>query len=651
MHSRRYTVSAAVIVLILAVLSACNTVAPAPTASSTPDIPTPVPATPTATPVPPRQLTICLGQEPASLYLNASSTRATWSVLEAIYDGPIDTRNYQSQAVILQALPDASNGGVSVDSVTVQRGQPVVDADGNVAYLDTGVKVKTSGCTDASCAVPWDGKTPLQMDQVSLTFHFLPGLLWSDGQPLTAADSVYAFQVASDAATPGSKLKVDQTAAYRAVDDQTVTWTGVPGFAPANYADFLWLPLPQHAWGSYSAAELLTADEVNRTPLGWGPYIIKDWIAGDRIELIKNPNYFRASEGLPAFDLLTYRFLGEPADNNLAALAAGQCDLLDQTIDWDGQLSTLTDLQNKGTAKIYSAMGPEWEHVDFGIRLAAYDSGYSPYGSYRSDFFSDVRVRQAFAYCMDRQGVVDKLLYGLSQVPAGYFPPDHPLYDASLQPLPYDPGEGSRLLQEAGWVDSDNDPSTPRVAFNVATVLSGTPLSVNFITADSRLHEMTADLLTQSMAACGIQVNVQYLDAGQMYAAGPDGPLFGRNFDLAEFSWQSGSQSPCFLYTSGQIPSASNDWLGVNVTGFSDPAYDAACAAALQPDPHQVEAYQQANAAVQQLFAQDLPVVPLYFPIKLAVTRPDLCGFSLDASSPSELWNIESFDVGEGCQR
>ncbi len=650
MHSRRSQVCAAVIILISLALSACTTAnPPAVTPTSTTSAPTSLPATPTATPVPPRELTICQGQEPQSLYVNVSSTHATWSVLQAIYDGPIDIRDFQNQPVILKDLPSQANGDAVVSSVAVQRGQEIMDANGNLAYLDTGVSVLPAGCTDASCAVPWDGTSPLQMDQLSLTYRLLPGLLWSDGQPLTAGDSVYAYQVAADPQTPTSKQQIDQTASYQATDDQTVVWTGVPGFIPTDMAAYFWLPFPQHAWSKYTTAQLLTADEVNRTPMGWGPYIIKDWVQGDHIDLVKNPNYFRASEGLPKFDQLTFRFLGEPPDNNLAALTSGQCDLLDQTIDWDGQLSTLTDLQQKGDLKIYSGMGPEWEHVDFGIKLAAYDNGYTPYGNYRSDIFSDVRVRQAFAYCMDRQSIIDKLLYGLSQVPASFFSPTNPLYDKDLTPLPYDPQKGGQLLDEAGWVDQDNDPSTPRQAVNVATVLSGTPLSVNLILADSRLHEMAANILTESMSACGIQVNVKFMDTGDLYAPGPDGPLFGRNFDLAEFSWQSGSGSPCFLYTSSQIPSAENNWLGVNVTGFSDSTYDAACAAAMKTNPGQADAYQQANQSVQELFAEDMPVVPLYYPLKIDVARPDLCGFSQDVSATSELWNLESFDTGEAC--
>lgn len=646
MRSHAFLLIFAALLALTLGLAACGGGAVPPT--PLPETPTPVPPTPTATPEP-RELTICIGAEPQSLYLNNGTSHAKWSILESIYDGPIDTLGYVNTPVILDSLPDAANGGLVSQPVAVQRGQYILDADGNPVYLDTGVSLRPAGCADASCAVAWDGITPLEMTQVSLKYTLLAGLLWSDGQPLTAADSVYAYGVAADPATPVSTYRVDRTASYQASDDQTVVWTGIPGFVPSDPSEFFWLPLPQHAWSEYSAADLLTVDAANRTPLGWGPYVIQEWVAGDHISLQRNPNYFRASEGLPKFDLLTYRFLGEPADNNLAALTNGECDIVDQSVDWDGQLMNLTDLQDKGSLKFYTTTGPEWEHIDLGIQLAAYDGGYSPYSDYRAAIFNDVRVRQAFTYCTDRQGIVDKLLYGYSQVPAGFYPADHPLFAADLTALPYDPAEGARLLNEAGWVDLDGDPATPRVSQGITYILNDVPLTVNYTAADSRLHQQTADLLVESMAACGIQVNVQLTDAATLYAPGPQGALFGRNFDLAEYAWQSGDTSPCFLYSSNQIPNADNNWLGVNVSGFADDTYDAACATALAADPSQSEAYQSANAGVQQLYNEQIPSIPLYFSLKLAAAQPQVCNFGLDASARSEFWNLEALDISANC--
>ncbi|MHB8114032.1 MAG: ABC transporter substrate-binding protein, partial [Bellilinea sp.] len=243
----------AILLLAAITLAACSGT-PSATPTEAPTDPVTPPA-PTATPEPPSELTVCLGKEPLGLYLYGGSSRAQWSVLEAIYDGPIDQRGYADQPVILAQLPSAENGGDRITAVPVQRGQMVLAADGNVAPLDTGLTVLPAGCTDATCAVAWDGATALEMDQQQLTFRLLDGLKWSDGAPLTAADSVYSFQVASDPATPVNPLALDRTESYTALDETTVVWTGVPGYRTAEPSAYFFIPLPQHAYGALSAVD------------------------------------------------------------------------------------------------------------------------------------------------------------------------------------------------------------------------------------------------------------------------------------------------------------------------------------------------------------------------------------------------------------
>jgi peptide/nickel transport system substrate-binding protein len=89
--------------------------------------------------------------------------------------------------------------------------------------------------------------------------------------------------------------------------------------------------------------------------------------------------------------------------------------------------------------------------------------------------------------------------------------------------------------------------------------------------------------------------------------------------------------------------------VGINVTGYSNPVFDGACAKASQSissDP-EYNFHQEAQA----IFATDLPAIPLYQRLKIAATRPDFCGFTLDPSSPSALGSIETFDYGEACKR
>ena len=265
---------------------------------------TPPPAvTPTPTPAA-RSLTVCLGEEPNTLYPYGNLNSAARSVLSAIYDGPLDVVDYEYEAIILEKVPNIEDGDAQVSPITVSAGTEVVDASGNLVLLSTGVKVHPSGCRSEDCAITYDGSSTLEMDQLVVTFTMLEGLMWSDGEPLTTADSIYSFTVASDIETPGSKFLIDRTQTYEAADDQTVQWWGKPGFIDPDYQTNFWMPLPEHLWSQFTPAELLRVDIASRMPVGWGPYILDEWEAEKSLHLVKNLNYFRADSNLRGYDMI-----------------------------------------------------------------------------------------------------------------------------------------------------------------------------------------------------------------------------------------------------------------------------------------------------------------------------------------------------------
>lgn len=631
-------------------LAAAGCASPTALPSATPTNSTPAEPTlqPTPTIPPQTSLTVCLGYEPTSLYVYGAASTAQWSVLEAIYDGPFDQRSYSFQPVILEKMPSLTSGGASVQPVEVLPGQEVVDVDGNLATLEAGTVVFPAGCSDSSCAAIYDGKSPLQMNQMQVTFELKSGILWADGQLLTSDDSVYSFELASHPDTLVSKYSVERTAAYIALDDLHVQWTGKPGYMDPTYPSKFWLPLPRHAWGSLSPRDLAASPLALESPLGWGAYQVSEWIKGDHITLTANPNYFRKSEGLPHFNTLVYRFTGDNPSAALTALEVGECDILDQTTYLEGMVGDLLAGQESGKLKALFAAGPEWEHIDFGIVPASYADGITP-GVDRPDFFGDVRVRQAFAMCVDRRFLVDEALLGLSVVPQSYIPPGHPLAQADLALPAYNPEEGSRLLDEVGWNDADGDPATPRTAQGVPGVPDGTVLNLRYSTTSAALRARIAELLPRSLNKCGIGLTKDLAAPEVLFGPGPDGRVFGRNFDLAQFHWESSLRPLCYLFTTPQIPSTENNWVGVNVSGYSSPEFDQACQAALQGVPESAEAL-AAHRRAQEIFTADIPALPLYMILKTAATRPDLCGYTLDPTARSSLGSIEDIQVGAACR-
>ncbi len=590
--------------------------------------------TPEPTPVQPKTLVVCQGQEPDTLYANGGSMLAASHIQEAVYDGPIDTRTYSYQAVILEKLPSTEDGDALINAVSVQAGDMVVDDAGDPVELAEGMKVRPAGCRTAECAVEFTG-APIEMDQMVVTFKMVAGLTWSDGEPLTADDSVYNFELIADPDTPVSKFTIDRTASYEATDDVTAVWTGLPGYIDSVYFANFWSPKPRHLWQEqlgYSAADLLEAEESSRMPMGWGAFVIKEWVPGDHITVEKNPNYFRASEGLPYVDTVIYRFVAD-SNSAVAQMISGECDIVTQDASLEDQSELLLKLEEEGVLKPIFVTGTVWEHVDFGINpVPEYD---------RPDFFEDLRMRQAFAYCMDRQAVVDTILYGRSIVISTYIPPEHPVYAEGLTEYPYDPDKGKALLEEMGWVVGADG---VREAKGVEGIADGTLLEFKWGSTTAAMRVQYMQLFQQNLADCGFKVNLDNMASGQWFADGPDGPLFGRRYDVGSFAWLTGVEPSCSLYLGSETPSEENGWAGQNNPGFMNDAFDAACKRALGALPGTTD-YIEGHKDAQRIFSEQLPVVPLFLRLKLAATRPEVKGFIMDPTQNSEMWNVEAFDL------
>lgn len=616
--------------------------------------------TPTA-PTSARTLTICQGAEPDTLYINNSNMLAAKNIFEAIYDGPIDSTGFSYQPVILEKLPSLADGDAVIKRVAVTAGDMVVDDTGNPVPLTAtsgtteGTKVHPAGCRSSDCAVMYDGNNLTQMDQMEVTFKLLPNVLWSDGTPLTADDSVYSFQLNGSPDVPNTnRITYNRTASYDATDELTTIWTGLPGFINSLYNINFWQPLPRHIMGQYSAVDLMTQFDAHKLWLGWGPYVIDQWIKGEQITAHKNPLYFRANEGLPYFDQLIFRFLGGDENATISALQNGECDLIDREAGQYISLDSLSELDNSEQLKALISTGITWEHLDFNIQPAQSILNSGLFAGWDLDGngqgpFGDVRLRQAIAMCLDRQDVVDTVFLGQSLVPDTYLPPNHPLFNTQATHWPYDPTAAAALLDEIGWLDTDGDPATPRNATGVTGVPDGTPLEMNYETTTAAIRQQVTQILAQSLAGCGIQANLVYHSANEWFAAGPDSRLYGRLYDLGEFAWLTGITPPCDLFLSSQVPTAENNWSGQNNPGFNDPAYNTACNLQLQSLPGD-ETFIQAALEAQRIFAEQLPVVPLFLRLKTAAARPDMCGYSLDPTSQSDFWNIEAFNYGTSCR-
>ena len=632
---------ALIVLACAAALAACRSEAPPPVEVTR--VVTQVVELPAASPVAParpKELTICMAQEPPTLYLYGENMLTAAAIRHALYTNYITNLSYDYQADGLEKIPSLADGDAVVNVVAVGAGDVVRRADDSVGPLAVGdALVNADGQT-----VTFDG-APVATSQMVVEFAMRP-TVWSDGTPVSAADSVYSFNLAADPATTAPKYIIERTAAYEATSALGLRWTGLPGFTDSTYFLNFWQPLPEHLCGEFSAAELMQAEESNRRPVGDGPFVIQQWRPGESIRLTRNPYYYRAAEGLPYLDRVTIRFIPD-TDQLLAQLLNGQCDIGTQDGLNADTAPALLEAEAAGLLIPHFQTGTTFQHLDFNV---------NPFGEAaeaRYDWFEDARVRQAMMLCTDRQRMVDEILYGRSEVIHTYVPAVHPLYPAEgITEWAYDPAAGNALLDEAGYAQRDGegfrlDPGGARFAPTLAT------------TAGNALRQRVTQLFRENMAACGIDVGLTYLPAGEWFAGGPEGVLFGRRYELGLFSWLTGVRPPCDLYLGSRVPGplgetfaatglAYSGWGGDNQnnTGWANAAYDAACQTALTSLPG-TPAYEQSHVAAQQIFSEELPVLPLFLSLKVSATRPQVLNFSLDPTQNSELYNIYEYDLGQ----
>lgn len=607
-----------------------------PSVSTATSVPSPGPSQtptkiPTATPVPPKELTVCQAQEPNTLFIYGGPSRAARSVLDAVYDGPIETRHYAFEPVILERLPTLEEGDAALQNVYVGPGERVLNANLAVTELSPDTTVFNADGDE----VVFEGDT-ITMTQMVVTFTLRSDILWADGEPLTAEDSRFSYELAGRLEDAALRRRLERTASYEVKDSQTIVWTGVPGHRDSYFVLNFYHPLPQHDLTTVSVDQLMGEVEDRYVPLGWGPFQVETWTDGDAITLVPNPHYFRASEGLPHLDRLNFRFVDDPQEV-AADLLSGRCDIVSEEL-----LSGSSDPLSLGhletdDVELLSAPSSEWEHLDFGVQPASW--------AQRIAFFGDRQVRQAIAHCVDRERVARQAFPNAEPTIANsYVLPQHPLYAReALHEWAYDPAAGRSMLAEAGWQDVDGDGLLE--AETVPGIQPGTVFSVTLLTTEGDSgRERAAGVLEENLAECGIRVATKYLPPDVFYADGPDGPIFGRQFDLALFSWLNGVSAPCGLYLSTEIPTEENWWATSNNPGYASEGYDQACRMATNA-LYGTESRLRASREAQRIFSRDLPVLPLYFVPRTVAVRSDVTGVVLDPSQPTVFWNAEAFDL------
>ena len=162
---------------------------------------------------------------------------------------------------------------------------------------------------------------------------------------------------------------------------------------------------------------------------------------------------------------------------------------------------------------------------------------------------------------------------------------------------------------------------------------------------ESHIHGI-AQTIAEDLGRCGVGVDVETVPAGTLYTPWPDGPVFGRSFDLVVWPWLEWISPACELFTTAEIATTAFPQ-GSNASGFEDPAYDNACGRA-RLGAGEASAYAGAFREAQQILDEALPAVPLFQWPRLLVASEGVCGLQLDPTA-ALLWNLEELKPGPAC--
>ncbi len=583
-------------------------------------------------------LVIGQGQEPDTLYFYGGSMLASRHVLNSIYDGPIEGLDYDFQAVTIESLPkiEEEGSGAILELVSVEAGDRYVDPESQEVVTAT--------------------ESIDELQQLTAKFTIVEGLTWEDGEPVTAEDSVFSQELACDPDTPTSKYTCERTAHYIALDDRTVEWKGLPGFTDQTYYANFYTPMPRHYVGAGDTrmdetepADILQDEAFARKPLSFGPFKIVEW-QSDHITLDRNEYYWRSEEGLPFLDSIIHKFIPD-SNTLLASLKTGEIDVATQDGLDISQFDPMTAAEEAGEIVPYYVVGTVWEHIDF--NLDPVDERVSPGAC--------LEVRKAMTLGTDRETMVEVIQQGKTRVQHTFVPEEHWAFPEGedLVTYEFDAEAAERMLADAGFVDLDGNgirEAEDDITCTIVTDLegntkdqlipAGTPLEFSLnTTAGNIMRQDTTLLFQQNMENIGVQVDLEYLDANVYFADGPDGPLFGRRFDLGEFAWLTGVQPPVSLYYCTEIPAEENNWGGQNETGWCDPEYDRLGKSA-ETTLERDEALPLYSDA-QKMFMENLPVMPLFARVKVMATRTNVVNFAPNPTVNSETWNVEVWGFNE----
>ncbi len=463
-------------------------------------------------------------------------------------------------------------------------------------------------------------------DGLTITYKLKKGVKWSDGKLFTSADVKFTWE-----ALINPKNLVKSRSGYELIESVTTPdeHTAVVKYKE-YYAPYLtrFAPvLPKHILGDL---ENMNDAPYNRMPVGTGPFRVTEWVSGDHITMEKNP-YYRQVDKV-RIDKLFFKIIPS-REVGIAQIRAGDIDGV-----WDLIEAQIPVMERNPDVSLClsSALVSE--------RLIMNHSTTAPPNNGNPDFphpiLADLRVRQAIQYAINKQIIIDKLLYGKAQpgtteIPAGW------AHNPNVTPTKYDPEKAKKLLDKAGWKpgpDGIREKDGVRLRLKITT------------TTGNKLREMVEQVLVAQMKAVGIEFFIENVPSSVLFGSwANDADRKKGRYDVLMYTTGPGidphSQYEGYFH-SRNIPTEANGGSGYNYTRHRDDNLDkfldeAGKAPSLDK---RAKAYRKAQARVAEI----VPHIYLYRRVNVHAFRNRVKGWipnGYGIIDAAETWNIADWYV------
>jgi peptide/nickel transport system substrate-binding protein len=373
----------------------------------------------------------------------------------------------------------------------------------NLRYLIYDTLVEEAGIANfvPGLAEGWE----VSDDGLVWTFKIREGVTFHDGTPCTAEDVAWSLNWTLEYEPETFSFYLANFDEIVALDDTTLQVTLSDPVGNMEYLlMYVWI-LPRSVWEGMTYDDIMEFEDLSAA-VGTGPYKLVEWVEGEYLILEANEEYWR---GAPNIDRMVWQEFATE-DAMVQALLAGEIDVADDIPRT--AVSTLQEAEGIEVPILESTVIDE-------LILNSHEDGTQPAS------LNDPAVRLAIAHAIDKQQIVNVAFLGYAE-PAGVIIPTSmgDWHNSDVQDIPFDPDEGNRILEEAGYVDSDGD--------GVREDEEGNPLEYRLYSEDGATETRILEIISDGLAQIGISAPPTPMDPDSLIALYP-----AFDFDLILWGW------------------------------------------------------------------------------------------------------------------